>query len=70
MAVENQCSLTGLFCMSIGLFCVCTGLFCVLTGLLCVCRQANVAGLDGLSNAEEFLDDFDDDLGTLVERAL
>jgi len=29
-----------------------------------------VAGLDGLSNAEEFLDDCDDDLGTSIERAL
>jgi len=49
---------------------VCIGLFCVLNGLLCVCRQAHEAGLDGLSYAEEYLDDFDDDLGTLVERAL
>ena len=70
MVVENQCSLTGLFCMSIGLFGVCTGFFCVFTGLLCVCRQANVAGLDGLSNAEEFLDDCDDDSGTSIEGAL
>ena len=29
-----------------------------------------MAGLDGLSNAEEFLDDCDDDLGTSIERAL
>jgi len=43
VVVENQCSLPGLFCMSIGLFGVCTGLFCVFTGLF-VCVQAGKRG--------------------------